>query len=91
MREPFNLLAGPLARMELWVVDEQQHMLLANIHHSITDGWSSALLQRELLAAYAACVAGSKPQWEPLPIQVRLCFLHGTCLWTPESAQAVLK
>ncbi len=36
----------------------------------ITDGWSVALLQRELAAAYSGILAGSSPAWAPLPVQL---------------------
>ena len=56
-------------RMQLWVLNSHQCLLLANIHHCITDGWSAALLQRELQAATAALTSGSDPSWAPLPVQ----------------------
>lgn len=70
---------------QVWIVGEDQHMFMCMCHHSITDGWASAMLQRELMAAYAAAVAGTKPQWEPLPVQVarghhRNCTLDCTAL-----------
>lgn len=56
--------------MQVWVVDSRCHLLLASVHHSITDGWSINLLQRELHAAFTAVTAGSKPAWPPLPVQM---------------------
>ena len=62
--------AEPCASMQVWVVDSRRHLLLASMHHAITDGWSAAMLKRELSAAYAAATAGSKPAWAPLPVQM---------------------
>ena len=55
--------------VQLWVLGSHQHLLLASIHHCITDGWSVALLQRELQAATVALMTGSAPSWAPLPVQ----------------------
>ena len=54
----------------MWGIDSEQHMLLASMHHSITDGWSAAVLQNDLATAYAAAQAGSQPAWDPLPVQL---------------------
>ena len=51
------------------MVTDRRFLLLASMHHCITDGWSAALLQRELQAAAAALLAGSTPSWPPLPVQ----------------------
>jgi NRPS condensation-like uncharacterized protein len=37
---PFDLQAGPLLRARLLRVSEQEHVLLVNMHHIVTDGWS---------------------------------------------------
>ncbi len=43
-------------------------MFACTLHHSITDGASVGILQRELAAAYSAAAAGSRPAWGPLPV-----------------------
>ena len=55
---------------QVFEVGPQQHVLLSTMHHSLTDGWSAGLLQRELAAAYTAVVQGGAPAWSPLPVQV---------------------
>ncbi len=52
------------------MVDSQRHILLASVHHSILDGFSAALLQREVALAFNAALAGAPPPWEPLPVQL---------------------
>ena len=64
--QPLN----PGAFCQVWQVDSRRHLLLASMHHAITDGWSAAMLKRELAAAYTAAVAGGKPAWTPLPVQM---------------------
>lgn len=51
---PFDLQAGPLARMLLVSLADDEHLLLAAFHHAIFDGWSIKVLLRELAAVYAA-------------------------------------
>lgn len=57
-------------RMQVWQVGKQQHILLASLHHAITDGWSVPILQRELSQAYTAALKSTQPSWQPLPVQV---------------------
>ena len=51
-REPFYLNDDKLVRVVLFKSDDQEHVLLLNLHHVITDGWSNAILQRDLIEAY---------------------------------------
>ncbi|MCP4687517.1 MAG: AMP-binding protein, partial [Desulfobacterales bacterium] len=57
-REPFDLAAGPLLRVRLLKTEAMEHILLFNMHHIISDGWSMGLLIRELGALYGARVRG---------------------------------
>ncbi len=54
----------------MWVINPELHILLASMHHIITDGWSVDILMTELATAYAAAVAGKPPGWDPLPVQL---------------------
>ena len=58
--KPFDLERGPLLRINLWKLDEQKHVLLLNMHHIITDGWSMSILSRELQTLYTGHVAGRR-------------------------------
>lgn len=70
LRREGSSLTSAVVPWQVWKVDECRYLLLASMHHCITDGWSVALLQRELQAAYAALLAGNKPAWAPLPVQI---------------------
>ncbi|MBV9108645.1 MAG: amino acid adenylation domain-containing protein, partial [Gemmatimonadetes bacterium] len=59
---PFDLEQGPLARVHLYRLDADHHVLLLNLHHVITDGWSTGVLLRDLAALYGAFSRG-----EPSP------------------------
>ena len=66
---PFDLVQGPLIRILLLQLEEENHFLIINIHHIISDGWSMGVLFRELIALYSA-YAEEKPSPLPhLPIQ----------------------
>jgi amino acid adenylation domain-containing protein len=66
IRRPFNLEAGPLMRVSLIRTGEQEHILLAILHHIISDGWSAGIFIAEMVPLYEALVSG-RPS--PLPEQ----------------------
>lgn len=66
---PFNLNTGPLIRGRLLRCNAREHVLLITIHHIISDGWSRAVLLRELGEAYQALAAGHEPELPQLPVQ----------------------
>ncbi|GCE60718.1 non-ribosomal peptide synthetase [Microcystis aeruginosa] len=67
-QEPFNLNTGPLFKAKLLQLGERDFVLLINMHHIISDGWSMGVFKREWQQVYRALVKGQTPQWEPLPI-----------------------
>ncbi|MFP2930664.1 amino acid adenylation domain-containing protein, partial [Pyxidicoccus sp. 3LG] len=67
--QPFDLAAGPLWRVHLVRLAEQEHALLLNLHHVISDGWSMGVLFGELAALYTAHATGRPALLEPLPVQ----------------------
>ena len=58
---PFNLSSGPILRITLLKLSEEDHVLLLNIHHIATDGWSNAILARELRELYGSFLEGRQP------------------------------
>jgi non-ribosomal peptide synthetase component F/NRPS condensation-like uncharacterized protein len=60
---PFDLTSGPLLRTILVSKSEQEHVALLNMHHIISDEWSTNILIREVSALYAAFAHG-----EPSPL-----------------------
>jgi amino acid adenylation domain-containing protein/non-ribosomal peptide synthase protein (TIGR01720 family) len=66
---PFDLGVGPLLRVKLLKLDEQEHVLLLTLHHIVSDGWSMNVLIDEFIRCYDAHEAGHAPQLAPLLIQ----------------------
>jgi len=65
----FDLSGGPLLRIGVLRLDEQDHVLLVAMHHIISDGWSINVLVRELTTLYKAFAEGAPSQLPPLAIQ----------------------
>ncbi|MEP6802067.1 MAG: condensation domain-containing protein [Acidobacteriota bacterium] len=51
---PFDLARGPLVRVSLFRMSEQDHVFVVVMHHIVTDGWSTSVFFRELGALYRA-------------------------------------
>jgi len=66
---PFDLSSGPLLRVELLKLDDEEHVLLLTLHHIVSDGWSMNVLIDEFIRCYDAFEAGLAPQLPELPIQ----------------------
>jgi amino acid adenylation domain-containing protein len=61
---PFDLSLGPLLRVRLLRFAENDHVLLFNMHHIVSDGWSLGVFGHELATLYRARRTG---QAAPLP------------------------
>ncbi|MCP3065857.1 amino acid adenylation domain-containing protein, partial [Myxococcus sp. K38C18041901] len=83
---PFDLAHGPVVRASLVRLTESQHLLLVTVHHIASDGWSIAVILRELAALYRQFSGGEAAQLAPLPIQYadfsvwQRQWLHGDVL-----------
>ncbi|MGZ4165053.1 MAG: condensation domain-containing protein, partial [Tumebacillaceae bacterium] len=69
IERPFELQKGPLLRVSLLELTESSHLLIVNMHHIISDGWSLSVFTKDLAALYNAYAKGEHSPLEPLPLQ----------------------
>ena len=60
-RRPFDLATGPLLRIHLFRLADDEHVLLLVIHHIVSDGWSASVFWSELGEHYRAFSTGNRP------------------------------
>jgi amino acid adenylation domain-containing protein len=68
-KSPFDLARGPLIRVTLLELSEAEQVMIVNIHHIITDGWSMGIFLKELTALYEAYSLGKPSPLAELPLQ----------------------
>ncbi|KAG0005733.1 hypothetical protein BGZ65_010276 [Modicella reniformis] len=69
LNTPFDLSQDPLIRALMISVGNNEHFFLLTQHHIVSDGWSMAILHRELSALYSAYCQGEPDPLTPLDIQ----------------------
>ncbi len=60
--ESFDPERGPLARFTAYRIKSGEHVLAVTLHPLLWDGWSRAVLARELIAAYLGDQSDSLPE-----------------------------
>ncbi len=68
---PFDLSTGPLLRVSLLQVADEQWVLALNMHHIISDGWSMEVLVNELMLLYHTISTNQANPLPPLRIQYK--------------------
>ena len=68
-QQPFDLGTGPLVRVRLLRLSPEDHVAVLVMHHIISDGWSTGVLVRELVALYEAYRKGEPSPLPDLPVQ----------------------
>ncbi len=66
---PFDLENGPLVRVGLLRLAQDDFVLQVNMQHAITDRWSFAVFEKELAVLYQAFATGHPSPLPELPIQ----------------------
>ncbi|HEY7415994.1 MAG TPA: condensation domain-containing protein, partial [Ktedonobacteraceae bacterium] len=65
----FDLRTDRLFQVVLLQLDVQEHFLLLNMHHIVSDGWSMSVLWRDFADLYTAHIQQEPCKLPPLPIQ----------------------
>jgi amino acid adenylation domain-containing protein/thioester reductase-like protein/non-ribosomal peptide synthase protein (TIGR01720 family) len=68
-RHSFDLTREIPLRARLFRVADDEHVLVAAVHHIAADGWSITPLVADLGLAYASRCARQAPGWAPLTVQ----------------------
>ena len=69
VQKPFDLTRGPLLRLTVLQLAEDEHVLMLTMHHIVSDGWSMTVLMRELIVLYDAFSRGESSPLPELQIQ----------------------
>ncbi|MEP0262580.1 amino acid adenylation domain-containing protein [Dokdonia sp.] len=67
----FDLGEAPLVRLDLIRLSEDRHVLLFNMHHIISDGWSMEVLSKEFIMIYDHLVHAKDIDLPNLTIQYK--------------------
>jgi hypothetical protein len=67
--EPIDLCGDSLFEAELAILANDDHALLWRAHHLMCDGWSEAIINRDLGHLYSAITQGDTPELPPLTVQ----------------------
>jgi hypothetical protein len=86
--EPFDLVRGPLYRVEILRRAPDDQLMVFAIHHAIADGWTLGVFVQDLCAAYLQQRIGSP---EPLPPVTTSYFAWGAAeraFWQPAELES---
>ena len=59
-QQPFNLATGPLLRVKLLRLAQEEYVFMVTMHHIVSDGWSLNVFFQELTVLYTA-FSNNKP------------------------------
>jgi len=65
--DPFDLIKGPLFRVDLFKLGEEEFYLTLTAHHIICDGWSLGIILQDLSRYYAAFTGNMITDIKPAP------------------------
>ena len=68
LRTPFDMAQGTLAAFLIIRLAPDDHVILVCMHHVISDGWSLAIVCKEMSALYDSLAGGRAADLAPLPI-----------------------
>jgi hypothetical protein len=80
---PFDLVQGPLYRVEILKRSASEYVMAFAIHHAIADGWTLGIFVEELCVAYAQGLLGVRESLPALPLTYAAWGATERALWQP--------
>jgi thioesterase domain-containing protein len=68
-KRPFDLASGPLWRITVFRISDEEHYIVLVMHHIVSDAWSFYIFCQELAELYGAAENGRPAGLSELPIQ----------------------
>jgi hypothetical protein len=81
--EPFDLVQGPLYRVEVLRRAPDDQIMVFAIHHAIADGWTLGVLVEDLCAAYVQQRGASPNGLPPVPASYSAWGAAERAFWQP--------
>jgi len=85
--QPFDLVQGPLYRVELLRREADDHVLVFAIHHAIADGWTLGVFVQDLCVAYLQGMRGVRDPLPPVPLSYTSWGAAERAYWQPAVLQ----
>jgi len=85
--EAFDLMQGPLYRVELLRRAVDDHVLVFAIHHAIADGWTLGIFVQELCLAYIQRLRGVTGALPPVPLSYTAWGAAERAFWQPSELE----
>lgn len=81
--EPFDLVQGPLYRVEVLRRAPDDQLMVFAIHHAIADGWTLGVFVQDLCAAYVQQRMGGSQTLSPVPTSYSAWGAAERAFWQP--------
>jgi condensation domain-containing protein len=85
--QPFDLVQGPLYRLEVIRRAPDDQLMVFAIHHAIADGWTLGVFVQDLCAAYLQQRMGTANSLPPVPTSYSAWGAAERALWQPAELQ----
>jgi hypothetical protein len=86
--EPFQLVAGPLYRLEVIRRAPDDAVLVFAIHHAIADGWTLGVFVQDLCAAYLQQRMSASQKLPPVPTSYSSWGAAERAFWQPAELES---
>ncbi len=87
--KPFDLLQGPLYRVNVLQRSVDDQIMVFAIHHAIADGWSLGVFVQDLCIAYAQGLLGMASEaLPPVPLSYSAWGAAERALWQPAEIES---